>query len=133
MNDSYKFAVGDDVIINDDTTTAENVGAITAIDRTTYPNLAVITFTTAIGGTAFTTARKAHILVEAGTSGNLYSDAIAILEKTVDTGTGVNSQGANVDVILGNVLLYEGMLTNIDAASKTDLSATSIGQLLMIR
>lgn len=133
MDDSYKFVVGDDVIINDNETSAENVGAITAIDRTTNTHMAKITFTSAIGGTAFTVARKAHIFVEAGTSGNNYSDAIAILEKTVDTGTGENSQGAVADVILGNVLLYEGMLTNIDAASKTDISATSIGQLLMIR
>lgn len=133
MDDSYKFKVGDDIIINDDTTAAENLGAITEIDRVSEPHRAKITFTAAIGGTAFTTARKANVFVEAGTSGNNYSDAIGILEKSVDTGVGANAAGANADIILGNVLLYEGMLVNLDAASKTDLSATSIGQFLMIR
>lgn len=132
MNDSYKFNVGDDLIINDNTTTAENLGAITAIDRTTYPHMAKITATTAIGGTAFTTARFAHVLVEAGTSGNLYSDAVGILEKTVHTGIGVNAKGAHSTLIISNCLLYEGMLTNIDSASKTDLSASSFGQYLKI-
>jgi hypothetical protein len=132
MEDSYKFKVGDDLIINDDTTAAENLGAITAIDRTTEPHRAKITATAAIGGTAFTTARKACVFVEAGTSANHYSDAVCILEKSVDTGSGANAAGAHSDIILGNVLLYEGMLTNIDSASKTDLSATSFGQFLNI-
>jgi hypothetical protein len=129
MNDSYKFAVGDDLIINDDTTTAENLGAITAIDRTTYPHMAKITFTTAVGATAFTTARFAYVCVEAGTSNN-YSDAVCILEKSVDTGSGSGSAGANADVILKNALLYEGLLTNCDSTAKTALSASSFGQFL---
>jgi hypothetical protein len=133
MDDSYKFAVGDDLIINDNTTSAENLGAITAIDRTSEPHRAKITATAAIGGTAFTVARKAYVCVEAGDNTNNYSDAVAILEKTVDTGTGENSQGAVADVIYGNCLLYEGLLTNLDSAAKTDLSASSKGQLLMIR
>ncbi len=132
MDDSYKFKVGDDLIINDNVTSAENLGAITAIDRTTYGHMAKITFTTAIGGTAFTTARLAHVFVEAGTSGNNYSDAVGILEKSVDTGTGENAKGALASMIVSNCLLYEGMLTNIDSASKTDLSASSIGQFLKI-
>jgi hypothetical protein len=133
MDDSYKFNVGDDLIINDNTTAAENLGAITAIDRSTYPHMAKITATTAIGGTAFTTARFAHVLVEAGTSSNLYSDCVGILEKSVDTGMGVNAKGAVATLILGNCVLYEGMLTNLDSAAKTDLSATSFGQYLYIR
>ena len=132
MDDSYKFAVGDDVILNDDTTSAENKGAITAIDRTTYPHMAMITFTAAIGGTAFTTARKAYICVEAGDNTNNYSDCVGILEKSVQTGVGVNSQGALATLILGNALLYEGMLTNLDSAAKTDIGASSWGQYLEI-
>ena len=133
MDDSYKFAVGDDVIINDDTTAAENLGAITAIDRTTETHRAKITVTTATGGTSFTTARKACIFVEAGTSGNNYSDAVGILEKSVDTGTGVNAKGAIATLIISNAVLYEGCLTNIDAASKTDLAAVSFGQYLVVK
>ena len=132
MEDSYKFAVGDDVIINDNTTSAENKGAITAIDRTSENHRAKITFTTAIGGTAFTTARYAYIMVEAGDSSNNYSDCVGILEKSVDTGSGQYAQGAVATLILGNVVLYEGCLVNMDSAAKTDLSASSFGQYLYI-
>lgn len=133
QDDSWKFKVGDDLIINDDTTSAENLGAITAIDRTSERHRAKISFTTAIGGTAFTTARIAHVFVEAGDNTNNYSDAIGILEKSVDTGTGENAKGAVATMILGNCVLYEGLLLNDDAAAKTDLSATSFGQFLYIR
>lgn len=133
QEDSYKFNVGDDVIINDDTTAAENVGACTAIDRTTDLSRAKITFTTNIGGTAFTTARKAYVAVEAGDNTNGYSDAVGILEKSVDTGSGINAKGAVATLILGNCVLYEGMLLLLDAAAKTDLSAASFGQYLYIR
>ena len=133
MEDSYKFAVGDDLIINDDTTDAENLGAITAIDRTSEVHRAKITFTTAIGGTAFTTARKAYVCVEAGDSSNNYSDAVGILEKSVDTGTGEDAKGALATMIIGNAVLYTGMLKNIDAAARTDLSAAVIGQFTYMR
>lgn len=128
MDDSYKFAVGDDVCIVDDTTSTENLGAITAIDRTTYPHMAKITFTTAIGGTAFTTARFAYICVEAGDSSNNYSDAVGVLEKTVDTGTGSTAKGAIATMILKNAILYSGMLANVDSAARTDLGASTFGQ-----
>lgn len=128
LNDSYKFAVGDDAIIVDDTTSAENVGAITAIDRTTYPHMAKITFTTAIGGTAFTTARFAYLCVEGGDNTNNYSDAVGVLEKTVDTGTGSTAKGAIATMILKNAILYSGMLANVDAAARTDLGASTFGQ-----
>jgi hypothetical protein len=133
IEDSYKFLVGDDLIINDDTTSAENLGAITAIDRTTEAHRAKITTTTNVGGTSFTTARKACVFVEAGISANNYSDGVGILEKSVDTGTGLNAKGAVATLILGNCVLYEGLLTNIDDAFKTDVSANSFGQYMYIR
>lgn len=133
QDDSYKFKVGDDVIINDNTTTAENLGAITAIDRTTDRSRAKITVTTATGGTSFTTARKAYIAIEAGDNTNNYSDGVGILEKSVNTGVGVNAKGAVATMILGNCVLYEGLLTNIDAAFRTDVSAAQFGQYLYIR
>ena len=135
QDDSYKFAVGDDIIINDDTTATENLGAITAIDRTTDLHRAKITFTTVIGGVAFTAARKAYVAVEAATgNSNNYSDCVGILEKTVQTGVGEHAKGANATLILGNCVLYEGMLTNFDAAAKVDLStATTFGNYVYIR
>uniref|UniRef100_A0A6M3IF22 Uncharacterized protein n=1 Tax=viral metagenome TaxID=1070528 RepID=A0A6M3IF22_9ZZZZ len=122
MDDSYKFTVADDVYIADNTTTAENLGAITAIDRTTYTHMAAITVTTATGSDSFTTARFAYIAVEG------YATCVGILEKSVDTGTGVNAKGANAMLIRGNAVLYTGMLTNFDAAAIADLSARSWGQ-----
>jgi len=127
LDDSYKFEVGDDIYIEDDTTAAENLGAITAIDRTTYTNMAKVTFTTAIGGTAFTTARFGYIAVEG------YTTCVGILEKTVDTGTGTLAKGALATMILGNCVLYNGMLTNVDSAALTDISGTAYGQYIYIR
>lgn len=131
LEDSYKFAVGDDLIINDDNTSAENLGAITAIDRTTYSNKAVITVTSSISG-AFAAANYAYVCIEAGTSDNNYSDCVGILEKTVDTGTGANAAGAQATMILGNAVLYNGVLTLVDSACRTDLGATVVGQYLDI-
>jgi len=133
MEDSYKFAVGDDLIINDDTTTAENLGAITEIDRTTYATYAVITHTTVAGATPFTTARFAYVCVEAGTNTNLYSDGVGILEKSVDTCVGQYAKGALATLILGNCVLNTGMLTNVDSAFKTDVSASTFGNYTYIR
>ena len=133
IDDSYKFKVGDDLIINDNTTTAENLGAITAIDRTTYQTYAVITFTTQIGGTAFTTARFAYVAVEAGDNTNNYSDCTGILEKSVDTGTGSTAEGAIGTMIVSNAVLYLGMCSGIDTASKADISATADGSFLIVK
>ena len=134
INDSYKFKVGDDLFINDNTTTVQLLGAITAIDRTTYRNYAVITFTTVIGGVAFTTALFAYVGVEAAAGNtNNYSDCVGILEKTVDTGTGENAAGAVATLILGNCVLYKGLLTNFDAAAMVDVSATDFGQFVYIK
>ncbi len=124
--DSYKFAVGDDLMIVDDTTTAENLGAITAIDRTTLPHKATITVTTNIGGTAFTVARFGFVYVEGG------DVALGILEKSVNTGEGVDAVGANAVLVLGNAVMYAGCVRPLDAAAKTDLSAVVVGQYVNI-
>ncbi len=125
--DSYKFAVGDDVYINDDTTTLEQLGAITAIDRPTYSHMAMITVTVATGGQSFTTARFAYLAVQGGDT------CVGILEKTVDTGAGVTAKGAVATLILGNCVLYTGGLTNLDAAAITDISSAAFGQYTYIR
>lgn len=126
--DSYKFAVGDDVYINDDTTTLEQLGAITEIDRTTYTHMAKITVTVATGGGSdFTTARFAYLAVQG-------SDTCSgILEKSIDTGKGPNAQGALATLILGNAVLHTGFLVNFDAAAITDMSAATWGQFTDLR
>lgn len=136
MDDSYKFSVGDDIIIydaNTKTTSAENLGAITAIDRTTYKHMAVITVTVSVSG-SFTIAQSAAIHVECGADNtNGYSDCAGILANTVDTGTGEKAKGAVAPMVLSNAILYEGCCEGLDAAAKTDISATSNGNLLVIK
>jgi hypothetical protein len=138
MEDSYKFIIGDDVIILDDTTnttTAVNLGAITGIDRTTHAHMAIITVTSSVSG-SFTVANGAIIHVECGADNvNGWSDAAGILEKSVDCGVGVDAKGALASMILPNAgcVLYAGMLINADAVAKTDLGATALhGNLLQI-
>jgi len=71
--------------------------------------------------------------VEAGGSSNNYSDGVGILEKSVDSGIGVNAKGAVATLILGNCVLYTGMLTNVDSAFITDVSAATFGNYTYIR
>ena len=128
IEDSYKFAVGDDIIIVDSDLegAAENLGAITAIDRTTYASYAVITFTTSLSDT-FTTAKFAYVVCEG------YNTAVGVLEKSVDTGKGSTADGALGALILSNAVLYKGVLLNMDAGALTDLSAAHRGQFTVIK
>lgn len=126
IEDSYKVEVGDDLMLVDDTTAVENLGAITAIDRTTLAHKATITVTTNIGATAFTVARFAFVYIEGADT------AIGVLEKSIDTLTGENAKDANTTLILGNAVLYKGVVTNSDSAGLTDLGATEISQYLNI-
>lgn len=136
MEDSYKFEVGDDLIIYDTstkTTSAENLGAITEIDRTTYQHMAKITFTSAISGD-FDVSRSAAVHIECGADNtNGYSDCAGILANTVDTGEGEDAKGALAPMIISNAILYEGLCEGLDAAAKTDISASSNGNLLVIK
>jgi hypothetical protein len=121
--DSYRFVVGDDIIIcdSDGEVNMDNGGAIISIDRTTYTNYAVITFTTNTGD-SFTTAKFAFATIEGCFA------AVGILEKSVDTGYGENAKGANATMILGNAVLHTGMLIGVDTNAQTDLSISTLGQ-----
>lgn len=133
MDDSYKFSVGDDLIINSSGESVENLGAITAIDRTTEQHRAKITATSSVGND-MTTAETAYVCVEAGAdNSNNYSDCAGILEKSVDTGTGSTAEGAIATMVVSNAVLYLGMCSGIDAASETDISATEYGNFLLIK
>jgi hypothetical protein len=121
LDDSYKFKVGDDLMIIDNTTSGENLGAITAIDRTSFTNKAKITTTTNVGGTSFTAARFAFVAAEG------YDACVGILGKSVDTGVGSKAVGAQASLLLKNFVLYTAGLTNVDSAAVADLSLSSIG------
>jgi len=131
MDDSYKFAVGDDVIVNSSGKTAENLGAVTAIDRTTERQRAKITATASIAN-SMTTAETAYVSIEAGTANN-YSDAVGILEISVDTGTGSTAAGALAPVIVSNAILYNGMLYSNDSTARTALGATLVGNNFILK
>jgi hypothetical protein len=136
QRDSYKFAVGDDVILLDSdtkTTASENMGAITAIDRTTYQHLAVITVTATVSGT-FTVANSACIHVECGADNtNSYSDAAGILDQSVDTGDDEDAAGALATMVVNNAVLYQDALINCDSAALTDLGATAANRLVTLK
>lgn len=136
MEDSYKFVVGDDLIAydtNTSTTSAIELGAITAIDRTTHVHMAKITFTANIT-TGITVALSGAVHVECGADNtNGFSDCAGILGSTVDTGKGENSQGALAPMIMSNAILYTGSCEGLDTAAKTDISATESGNLLIIK
>jgi hypothetical protein len=121
MDDSYKFKVGDDIMVIDNTTSGENLGAITAIDRVSNTHMAKITATANAGATPFTTARFAFVAAEG------YDACVGILGKSVDTGVGANAVGAAATLLLKNYVLYTAGLVNVDAAAIVDLSLTSIG------
>lgn len=137
MEDSYKFAVGDQIYVGDANTTtsaAEDLGVITAIDRTTYTHMAKITATNAASGGTFTVAQSAYICHKAGAdNSNTWSDCAGILELAVDTGVGEHAKGGVGTVVFSNAILYNGMLTNIDAAARTDISASVDGQYLIMK
>lgn len=130
--DGFKFGVGDDLIVNSTGQTAEDLGAITAVDRTSETHRTKVTATTNITND-MTTAHNGYACVEGGDNTNNYSDAVGILEKTVDTGNDANAAGAVATLILGNCVLYTGMLTDLDAAAATDISSATFGNYTYIR
>jgi hypothetical protein len=136
MEDSYKFVVGDDIVILSDTTygaSSENLGAIISIDRTTYLHKALITYTATISG-SFTAAQMACIHVEAGAvTTNSYSVAVGVLMHSVNTGVGEKAQGAVAPMILSNAMLYNALLVNMIAQARTDLGASVDGQFLIMK
>ena len=126
MEDSYKFEVGDTLYVNDADSDARDLGAITAIDRTTYTHMAVITVTNQVTD-SYTVAQFAYVYVKGGDT------CVGVLMESRDTGEGNKAQGALCNLILGNCVLYTGMLINVDSDALTDLSAAQTGQFTYIR
>ena len=125
-SEAYKFAVGDSLIVVDDTTAAEDLGAIISIAISETTGLALITVTTAVGGAAFTVARDGHVYLKADAS-TPFTKAAYIMDQDVFTGDGESALGANVSVVLSNAVLYTAALPNADAAALTDLGAVADG------
>lgn len=123
MDDSYKFAVGDHLQAQDsDYATQTDCGAITAIDRTTYLHMAVITVTNTIG--VLQTSKGACISIQT-TASTPWVKAVGILKTSVDTGTGENAQGGQGALILKNAMLYVNNLYCYNDDALADLSGAS--------
>jgi len=131
LDDSYKFAVGDHIAAVDSDLNPVDVGAITAIDRTTHPNYAVITGTDDVP-TGITTAKNGAIFIQTATS-SPYTCALGFLFGGVDTGTGEDAAGAQGVIILSNAMLYKGMVFNYDSKVQTDLSSVESGQFIVLK
>lgn len=127
MADSYKFAVGDDLILANNTPEYGNGGKIITIDRTTHTHFAIITFTAGITSANNTVAKKCCCYVEAGAAGKL-STAKYILDKDVDTGESEDAKGAITPVLVSNAILYTNSLVYFDAAAATALGTVDDGQ-----
>lgn len=132
LDESYRYVVGDDLIIGDGITPPENLGAITGIDRTGQVT-AEITFTTVIGGTAFTVANNANIHVKCGAS-TPWMEAFSILAGTMTTGIGeiAGDQMPVTAIVPGNVVLNMSEIRNADAQALTDLGARIINNVYLV-
>lgn len=126
---SYRFAVGDVVVIGDNVPAYTDGGAITAIDRETYPGLAEITFT---NNATATMANEANIYHKAGAAGK-YSDAVWINDQDVFTGDDAQAAGANTSVVISNAVLYLNALIGYDAAAATALGGVTDGAHVILK
>jgi hypothetical protein len=134
MDDSYKFAVGDHLAAADSDTDGEsaiNLGAITAIDRTTYSHIAKITVTYNVT-TDITVANGGCVFIQTKTAAP-FVEAKGVLAGAVDTGEGENAKGGQGNLVYGNAELYEGALYGWDAEVLTDLSATDMGNFIYLK
>lgn len=130
QEDSYKFAIGDSLILAQDATFLDG-GAITAIDRDTDNWRAKITFTNATAVATYTMANNTHCYPKAGTAGK-FSKAFCICDMGVDTGYGADDdagtipQGGLGSFVLKNATLYKMSLVDFDDQALADLASVTV-------
>jgi hypothetical protein len=123
MEDSYKFAVGDHLQSQDSGYDHQaDLGAVSAIDRTTYLHMAKITVANAI--TAIDPDDGACISIQTAAD-TPWVKAVGILKAGVDTGIGENAQGGQGVLILKNAMLYVNNLYCYNDDALADLSGAS--------
>jgi hypothetical protein len=130
LADSYRFNVGDHIAATDTDGTMTDAGAITAIDRTTYSHVAVITSTNNFA--AATVAKGAGIWIQTATA-SPYTAAAGFLFSSVDTGVGENAKGAQGTLVLSNAVLYQGNLKGYNSDVATDLGSSSDGKYVVLK
>lgn len=129
MEDSYKFASADHVAAWDSDNVQVDLGAITAIDRTTYTHIATITVTNAFGSETLAKGGAIGIQTYATTP---FVAAVGILMAAVDSGTGENAKGGQGVLVVKNAMLYKDSLYNYNANVLSDLSGSESGKYLII-
>lgn len=123
LQDAYKFEVGDDLYLDNDSDEGPvKAAAITDIDVTTSTLYADIT-TSAFSHGNFTVAKKAYAYVQTSED-DPYTAAKYILDKDVDTGLGAEAAGALTSVLVSNAILYKNNMINLTAAAITALGST---------
>ena len=135
--DSWKFAVGDRLAVADTTnysgqgTGAVDLGAVTAIDRDTYPHKHLVTVTNNVT-TNFLVSRNAWVYHVTSVADASFTSAIGILQGGTDTGLAEDAKGGNGVNVIGNCMLYHGLLTNVDSDVVTALGGKVVSQYLRI-
>ena len=129
MEDSYKFAVGDHLAAWDDDDVQVDLGAITAIDRTTYTHIATITVTNAFGSE--TVAKGGAIGIQIKTT-TPFVAAKGILKGSVDTGKGEYAKGAQGVLVVKSAMLYVNSLYNYTTNVLSDLGGVADGLYIII-
>ena len=119
IDDSYKFAVGDHLVSSDSDGTATDLGAITAIDRTTYSQMAQITVTNNLA--VITVAKGACAYIQTTTS-DPFVKAAGILFGSIDTGVGEDAKGGNGTMVVKAAVAYKNSLYNYNSDVLSDLS-----------
>ncbi|MFZ3046492.1 MAG: hypothetical protein WA151_11300 [Desulfatirhabdiaceae bacterium] len=132
MDDSYRYVVGDHIAILDSDTTAIDCGAITAIDRTTYRDKAVLTVAAVTGSDGVDTANGGCIVHQTDTS-DPFQTAVGVLVGGVNTGIGENAKGGQGVVVISNAVLNKGALYNLDSGAITDISAVESGNWIILK
>ena len=130
-DESYKFVVGDSIVMYDNTSAAENLGAITNIVRGAN-GIATITFTTATINGPHTVAHLSCIYAKTDTAAG-FSKATYILDQDINTGYGKDAKGANSSVVVSNAVLYKSSMVNYDTQAGTDLGTISDSRLIILK
>ncbi len=133
IEDSYKFQVGDELIIGGDS--FEDLGAIVSIDRTAVNGTqAAIVVTDAVTTIAdLTTAKYANVFINSAGATTPFSEAKFVLDADIDSGTGEFAIGALTSVVLSNAILYTASLIGYDAAAKADLGSVDDGRFTILK
>jgi hypothetical protein len=123
--EACRFAVGDSIIINNDTPAYDDVGKITAISDAVNGQV-TITFDGTVNGSGFTIGNRAALSHKTAAADPFYA-ASCLLDKDVDTGTTAGTAAVPCSVVFRNAMVYTVYLTGMSEKSLADLGAVQDG------